>query len=172
MASEAKTSFEQAMLHAFNYLSFRARSVNEMELYLRRKGHGAETVRDVVQRLIDLHYLDDATFALGWVDGRRRAGGRGPHLLRSELAQKGVARETADRAIADAAGDQAESALAAARRRLPALRAADYPEFSRKVGGYLSRRGFSADVVWGTVKRVWQETQGAQTGTSDDNDDT
>ncbi len=170
MASEAQTPFDQAMLQAFNYLSFRARSVNEMERYLRRKGHAPETVRDVIQRLIDLHYLDDATFALGWVDSRRRAGGRGPHLLRSELAQKGVPRETADRAIADAAGDQEESALVLARKRAPTLHAADYQGFSRKLGGYLSRRGFSANVVWATVKRVWRETHGEDDGARDQDD--
>jgi regulatory protein len=137
-----------------------------MEHYLRRKGHAPETVRDVVQRLVDLHYLDDATFALAWVENRHRFGGRGPHLLRSELLQKGVARDTADRAIEDAAGEQEAVALEAARKRAQSLRAADYPEFSRKLGGYLSRRGFSSEVVWSTVKQVWRERGNAS---DDDN---
>jgi len=166
----ADEAYDQALTQAFNYLSYRSRSVNEMEQYLRRKGHPPETVRGVLQRLVDLHYLDDATFALGWVEGRRRAGGRGPHLLRSELRKKGVARETAERAIEDAAGEQDAVALDAARKRAQTLRAADLGEFSRKLGGYLSRRGFSSEVVWSTVKQVWREHGKAGSAGDDDVD--
>ena len=150
---------EQAMLQAFNYLSFRSRSVREMEQYLRKKGHAPETIDSVVKRLVDLHYLDDTHFAVSWVENRRRFGGRGPHLLRSELLQKGVTRDTADQAIEDAGGEQGAVAIAAARKKAATLRAADYAEFSRKLGGYLSRRGFSSEIVWDTVKRVWRERE-------------
>ena len=152
---------EQAMLQAFNYLSYRNRSVKEIERYLRGKGHAPETISSVVQRLIDLHYLDDAHFAVAWVENRKRFGGRGPHLLRSELLQKGVARETADEVIAGAGDDETEQALDAARKKVRTLRAADYAEFSRKLGGYLSRRGYSPDVVWDAVKRSWSEREQA-----------
>ena len=148
---------EQAMLQAFNYLSYRSRSVKEIERYLRGKGHAAETIASVVQRLTDLHYLDDTHFAVAWVENRKRFGGRGPHLLRSELLQKGVAKETADQVIAGASGGEAEQALDAGRKKAQALRAADYAEFSRKVGGYLSRRGYSSEVVWDAVKQLWSE---------------
>src|SRR5687767_6747410 len=107
---------EQAMLQAFNYLSYRSRSVKEIERYLRGKGHAPETIASVVQRLLDLHYLDDTHFAVAWVENRQRFGGRGPHQIRSELLQKGVARETADEAIADLGEDEAERALDAGRK--------------------------------------------------------
>src|SRR5688500_17492061 len=59
---------EQAMLQAFNYLSYRNRSVKEIERYLRGKGHAPETIQSVIQRLTDLHYLDDTHFAVAWVE--------------------------------------------------------------------------------------------------------
>ncbi|MGI8422723.1 MAG: regulatory protein RecX [Chloroflexota bacterium] len=148
---------EQAMMQAFNYLSYRGRSVKEMERYLRRKAHAPETISSVVQRMVDLHYLDDDHFAALWVENRQRFGGRGPHLVRSELLQKGVARETADAVIAGAGGDEEAQVLDAARKKAVTLRTADYGEFTRKLGGYLSRRGFSSDVVWDAVKRLWRE---------------
>ena len=148
---------EQATLQAFNYLSYRSRSTKEMERYLRGKGHAPETISSVVQRLTDLHYLDDAHFAVAWVENRKRFGGRGPRLLRTELLQKGVARETADEAIEDLAEGEGEHALDVGRKKAQTLRAADYTEFSRKLGGYLSRRGYSSDVVWPTVKQLWSE---------------
>ena len=151
---------EQAMLQAFNYLSYRSRSVAEMERYLRGKGHAPETVTSVISRLTDLHYLDDTTFALAWVENRQRAKPRGPHLLRSELIQKGIDKEAANQAIADASGDEEALVLDAARQKAATLKAADYPEFSRKLGGYLSRRGYSSDVVWSAVKAAWNERSG------------
>jgi regulatory protein len=152
---------ERAMMHAFNLLSFRSRSVVEMERYLRGKGYAPETIALVIGRLRDLHYLDDSTFALTWVENRQRAKPRGPHLLRSELIQKGIDKDAANQAIADASGDEEPLALEAARQKAATLKAADYPEFSRKLGGYLSRRGYSSDVVWSTVKSLWQERTGA-----------
>lgn len=158
---------ERAMLHAFNYLSYRSRSVVEMERYLRGKGYAPETLTLVIGRLRDLHYLDDSTFALSWVENRQRAKPRGPHLLRSELIQKGIDKEAANQAIADVSGNEEPLALEAARQKAATLKAADYPEFSRKLGGYLSRRGYSSEVVWSTVKTVWNERSG---GASDDDD--
>jgi regulatory protein len=163
MAAEPQpqTPYEQALLRAYNYLSYRNRSVAEMERYLERKGFAPETVASVIERLVELHYLDDAHFAVSWVESRQRAGGRGPHLLRSELRQKGVARETADEAIADLSADEGEQALDAGRKKAQTLRAADYAEFSRKLGSYLSRRGYSSEAVWEAVKRLWSERESA-----------
>jgi regulatory protein len=152
-----RDAFEQALQQAFHFLSFRNRSVAEIRRRLGQKGHPPEIVDAVLARLVDRHYVNDEVFALSWVENRQRFRPRGPHLLRTELVQKGVERETIDQALADAAGDERALARAAAARRLPALRGTDYPEFSRKLGGFLSRRGFSADVVWQVVKELWAE---------------
>jgi len=162
---------ERAFLQAFNYLSFRGRSVAEMERYLLGKDHAPETVGTVIQRLRDLHYLDDSVFALSWVENRQRSKPRGARLLRTELIQKGIARDAIDHAITQASGDEAPLALDAARKRVATLQAADYGEFSRKLGGYLSRRGYSSDVVWSTVKHLWAEHDGHGALVSDDSGD-
>src|SRR5438874_1773691 len=49
---------------------------------------------------------------------------------------------------------------AAARRKLPAIKAADYVEFGRKLGGFLQRRGFPPDVTWDVVRTLWRERTG------------
>jgi len=168
LQGEAK---ERAFLQAFNYLSFRGRSVAEMERYLLGKDHAPETVGTVIQRLRDLHYLDDSVFALSWVENRQRSKPRGARLLRTELMQKGIKRDTIDHAISEASGDETPLALDAARKRAATLRAADYGEFSRKLGGYLSRRGYSSDVVWSTVKNLWAEHRGRGAVGDRDGDD-
>ena len=160
-------SFKEGLQQAFGYLSFRARTEQELRRYLTQKGHPPETVEAVLGRLRDLHYLDDGVFAVSWVESRRRSHPRGPRLLRAELHQKGVAREVADRAIADAAGDEREQALDAARARAGAVQAADYNEFGRKLGGFLMRRGFAGEIVWDVVRQLWGERSGQRPGLAD-----
>lgn len=154
---------ERALQQAFNYLSYRPRSKQEMQRYLSQKGHASETIEEVLRKLVDYHYVDDQVFAVGWVENRQRFRPTGPHLLRAELRQKGVDRTLADQAIADVVDDEKALALEAATKRAGSLKGADYPEFSRKLGGFLSRRGFSGDVVWEVVRELWQRQTGERT---------
>lgn len=151
---------ERALQQAFNYLSFRPRSKQEIERYLVQKGHAPETIEEILRKLADYHYVDDQVFAVGWVENRQRFRPTGPHLLRAELRQKGVDHALADQAIADVMDDEKALALEAATKRADSLRAVDYPEFSRKLGGFLSRRGFSGDVVWDVVRELWRGQRG------------
>jgi regulatory protein len=151
---------QQALQQAFLYLSYRQRSEHELHRYLAQKGHAPETIEATLAKLGDYHYVDDQVFAQSWVENRQKFRPRGGRLLRAELRQKGVEREVADQAIADAAGDEREQALDAARRKLPTVKAADYGEFGRKLGGFLQRRGFPPDVTWDIVRTLWRERTG------------
>jgi regulatory protein len=153
-------SSEQALQQALLLLSYRARSEAEIRRSLEGKGHPPETVQAVIQRLQQNHFLDDEAFALTWVENRQRFRPRGARRLRAELRQKGVDAETTDRAIADAGGDERALALAVAEKRATGLDAADYAAFGRKVGGYLSRRGFAPEVVWDVVRQLWAARSG------------
>jgi regulatory protein len=155
-----RESTEQALQQALLLLSYRPRSEAEIRRALEQKGHPPETVDAAVLRLRDNHYLDDEAFALGWVENRQRFRPRGARLLRAELRQKGVDAETTDQAIADAGGDERALALAVAEKRAAGLDAEDYAAFGRKLGGFLSRRGFAPDVVWDVVRRLWAERRG------------
>jgi regulatory protein len=155
-----REAVQQALQQAFHLLSYRPRSEHELRRALARKGHAPETIEAVLKRLERYHYVDDQAFALAWIENRQRARPRGARLLRAELRQKGVEREIVDQAIDDAGGDEHTLARAAARRKLGTLKAADYGEFGRKLGGFLLRRGFDADVVWPVVRELWAEQTG------------
>jgi regulatory protein len=155
-----REALHQALQQAFNYLSYRQRSEHELRRYLAQKGHAPETIDAVLARLRDYHFVDDAVFAISWVENRRRFRPRGARLLRAELRQKGVPREVADQAMADAGGDERALAMDAATRKLATLQAADYQQFGRKLGGFLLRRGFAPDVVWEVVRDLWAQRSG------------
>ena len=148
--SSSHTKPRQPQASAFasglRLLGRRAHSRVELRRKLDRRGYSAGETEVALNRLVELGYLDDRSFAEGLV--RRRGAARGPLALSAELAARGV-----DRALADGAlsGFEPEAQLAAATRlaerlyaRKPAL---GDREMLNQVGSKLMRRGFSATTV-------------------------
>ena len=147
---------------AATFLSVRSRSVEETRRRLRQLGYPAALCDQVVERLVELRYLDDFEFARAWVESRDRARPRGELALRRELQRKGVPEET----IAEVLEMRAQAALARplpegsgspeadreAARRLLARRASSLrrePDSRRrrqKAYALLARNGFTPDV--------------------------
>jgi regulatory protein len=85
--------------------------------------------------------------------------------LRHELRQKGIADDIIANAlqVVDAESNAYRAAETQARR----LAGLDARTFRKKLGSFLLRRGFSHDIVWPVVARLWQE----QRAGSDDLDE-
>ena len=148
---------EAAMSAALRLLGQRARSVAELRTRLRRQDYTPAVVERVITRLNELGYLDDAAFAQRWIETRQRTSPRGAALLRRELRQHGIAGHVAEQAVASAAGDAYAQARRAAAPRLARLARAEFETFARRLGGYLTRRGFPANIVYAVVRDLWQE---------------
>ncbi|MAG36981.1 MAG: RecX family transcriptional regulator [Dehalococcoidia bacterium] len=148
---------EAAMAASLRLLSQRARSVAELRTRLLHQGRPPAIVERVIARLKELEYLDDAAFAQRWVETRQRTSPRGAVLLHRELQQHGIDRHVAEQAVASTAGDAHAQARRAAAPRLARLANADFEIFARRLGGFLTRRGFPAGVVYEVVRDLWQE---------------
>ncbi len=85
---------EIVMEAAATFLAVRPRSVQETRRRLTQLGYRAEMVDGVIERLLTMQYLDDATFARAWVESRDRSRPRGESALRRELIMKGIERDT------------------------------------------------------------------------------
>jgi regulatory protein len=159
------TDADVLMEAAAAFLAVRPRSVAEVRRRLRHLGYPAGLGDEVVDRLVELGYLDDIAFARAWVESRDRARPRGILALRQELQRKGVSREVADEILAERAaaaeGDpdlvggartvalEAELAAAArllARRDLALRREADPRRRRQNAYALLARHGFTPDV--------------------------
>ena len=145
------------MAAALRLLGQRARSVAELRTRLLRQDYSPAIVERVITRLKELGYLDDAAFAQRWVETRQRTSPRGAALLQRELLQHGIAGHVADQAVASAAGDAYAQARRAAAPRRARLARTDFETFARRLGGFLTRRGFPAGVVYAVVRDLWQE---------------
>ncbi|SRR6266436_3481102 len=151
-------ALQRAVDRAFNYLSFRPRSREEVRRYLRRKETPPELIESVLARLDHLDLVNDHDFASFWVETREHFSPRGAYALKNELRMKGVAREVAD-AVVDEEKDE-ERALQAGRKkalslvRLPNI---DYATFRTRLGSFLQRRGFGYEISTRTVRALWKE---------------
>lgn len=87
---------ERAYNMALHYLGYRARSLAEMERYLKGKGFPAACRRTTMERLINNRFLNDNDFAGMWVENRTRMNPKGTYALRQELLEKGIEEDLID----------------------------------------------------------------------------
>jgi regulatory protein len=156
---QQQDELEAAYDRTLNYLSYRPRSCAETQRYLQQRGVSPATAEAVIERLLRAGLLDDEAFAKYWVENREQFRPRGAYGLRSELRQKGVPKTAIESAIVGI--DESASAYRAAQRRAQRLGHLDYATFRRRLGGFLSRRGFGYGTVKDTVNRLWQEHHGS-----------
>ncbi|QBD79989.1 hypothetical protein EPA93_30010 [Ktedonosporobacter rubrisoli] len=152
---------QQAVDRAFNYISLRPRSRQEVRNYLRRKETPAELIESVLQRLDNLDLVNDHEFASFWVETREHFSPRGARALRQELRSKGVEREVVDELV-DEEQDE-ERALRSGRKKAFSLinnPGVDYNAFRTRLGSFLQRRGFSYSIAAQTVRTLWEELKG------------
>ena len=159
LALRAADERARATETALAFLAYRPRSEREVRDRLRRGGFAQESIDEVITRLYEWRYLDDADFARRWVESRTGEKPRGRRLLQQELWKKGVDRETAREAIDEADLDEAAAAEALARARLASYAGDDPAVVRRRLGAYLARRGYGYDVVRGALERAMGEAE-------------
>ena len=169
----AVTEPDAVMEAAAAFLAVRSRSVDETRKRLVHLGYPAPIVEQVLERLVEIGYLDDEAFARAWVESRDRARPRGTLALRRELQRKGVPddvvaaileeRETAAAAAADdhphdpVDPDRAAAIQLVERRASTLRREADPRRRRQKAYALLARNGFGPDVCHEVASTVAEE---------------
>ncbi len=148
---------EGAYQVARRLLAMRPRSVNEVLVKLRERGHHPPAAAEAVGRLESLGLLDDGAFARHFARVRAPRG-HGPSRLLHDLLAKGVDRRVAERAIAETADaegiDAGVQARALTLRRAAQVRGLPPRQQRRRVLAYLARRGFRGREVQEMVREV------------------
>ena len=151
-AADAEAAF-RTLLRALERRSFARVDLGRR---LIRKGHPRIAVEAAIERAFGLGLLDDAAFALTYVQ-TRAARGRGPSRLTRDLLAMGVERSVIDRALAaewPEGSDRSRVPLALAAKRAAQLGDLPRPVKRRRVLAYLARRGFSGRDITDMVARV------------------
>lgn len=157
---------EVVLAAALRFLEARQRSTAEVRRRLTGGGYREELVAGAIERLTELGMLDDAAFAQSWVESRDRAQPRGERALRSELAGKGIDRQTLDDVLSerrdriDDDGNEGGDADASAARRLLARHArtldriADPRARRNRAYALLARNGFDSETAIGAITEL------------------
>lgn len=147
-----------AMEIAARYLGARPRSRWELEGRLRRSGISDEVREAAIERLVELGYVDDESFARWWAEQRDRHAPRGRRLVEAELRQRGVQRDVVEE-LRDMERPtppnedevlprtELERARTAIERHLRGRPLPDEPRALQRLGAFLMRRGFDPETV-------------------------
>jgi len=136
---------KQTEIAAVRLLTRREHSTKDLKRKLQGRGHGAETVDRVVEKLAGKDLVSDERFAANYVAYHARRG-HGPIRIRAELRQQGAPDAVIDAAIAGAECDWEEIAAAVRRRKFGDAPPASLAERAKQAR-FLQYRGFSTDHI-------------------------
>lgn len=160
-ALKAQDASEAAYQRALRFLSYRPRSEMEIKKKLIEKGTDDKVVETVVVRLKDAQLIGDDQFARTWVENRSTFRPRSHRMLHYELRQKGVEEEIIQQALSEAENEP-ELAYQAGKSYARRLTGMDWELFRKRLGGYLSRRGFPYGMIATVTRQIWNECQSAE----------
>ncbi len=136
---------------AYGYLARRARTEQEVRVYLLAKAEtlhiAQELIDPVIAHLKEHKYINDAHFVESYVSYRLATKPKSAYALRQELKKRGVSTEALDENLSSQTIDEeglAKQALSSYWRRIENL---DPTARIRRAISFLQRRGFSYSIA-------------------------
>jgi len=150
---------EKALALAYRFLSFRPRTVFEVETYLKKKAQTYAFTPDEIQAVIELlkgqDFLNDATFIKSFVGSRNTLKPKSKRVLMMELKKCGVSPADINDYFSQNETNEDELALLALRKKMKALQnISDEKKRFIKAISFLQRRGFSYDIAKNTYRQL------------------
>ena len=143
-----KEQFSKARNKAFKLLSYRERTIKEMEDRLRKKDFSEEVIKAVVDFLLEKDYLNEKRFAEMWISSRKKHHPRGRKLIYKELKNKGVNQRIINSALDQHLTNQEEIDMAEYLKDKWLRRRTEEDSSSYKLKNYLANKGFSYDLIY------------------------
>lgn len=158
--NSGKEEIKKAKDYAFKLLSYRPRSIKEIQDRLKRKDYSSKIIFEVIKTLKRLKFLNDKEFAKMWVESRIKTRPMGRYRLYQELIQKGIDRDLIEKTLSNyQEEEEIELAKELAQKKLKrSYRNLDQVTAQRRLYGFLQRRGFSCD----TIQEVMKELRGVE----------
>lgn len=155
-----KNEFQKLYDRCLRLIAARPRSEKEIKDYLFKKlpkkhpilvSARESLIKETVNKLKKRNFLDDQVFATWWVEQRATFRPRGKLALKIELRQKGISAEIAEEII-EKMVDESALAKKAAQKKLKSLKKLAPKEFREKMAAFLSRQGFSWEIIKATLE--------------------
>ncbi len=152
---------EEALLKVksdgLSLLSFRPRSVEELCDRLRKKGHAEDAIAQAVEFFKKQGLLDDRKFAKVAAHSSLYSNPSGRRKLEADLKKKGVPQDVIKGTLDDLKDyDEKAVAFEAAKKRLETMKGIAPLKQKSRLYGFLARRGFSNDAVYGALNKLFK----------------
>ena len=129
---------------------------SEMERQLEREGFSADAIETSIAELIRSGHIRDRKYAENWIVRRQKSNPRGKTLLKHELVDRGIDKETAEQVIATVeTEDETKVALQIAQKRAKQYKRLPTHVAKRRLHGFLARRGFGSDIVRQVLEQIF-----------------
>lgn len=134
---------------SLRFLSFRSRSVSEMQKYLAKNKATENQTAEIIQKLTNLCFLNDCDFAKKWVEDRKKSHPRSLNILKLELRQKGIPSEIIEEVISSRKEEGEDLALAKSviQKLLPRIESQTDEEIKKRLISRLQSKGFSWEII-------------------------
>jgi regulatory protein len=130
---------------AVRYLARWDRTAAQVEHFLKDKGAAPAQVKQTINRLFELRYLDDHAYAKRWIESRLARKPMGRERLKAELLARGIAESFASRAVRQVLRGVDEEALA--RRALRVTQGRGGRLAPMRAARLLRQRGFEEETI-------------------------
>jgi len=134
---------------SLRFLSFRPRSVSEMQKYLVKNKATEIQIAEIIQKLNDLSFLNDIDFAEKWVEDRKKSHPRSLNILKLELRLKGISPEIIEEVISSRKeeGEDLIMAKTVIQKLLPKIERLSLDEIKKKLISRLQSKGFTWEII-------------------------
>lgn len=143
-----KEEFSKARNKAFKLLSYRERTIKEIEDRLRKKEFSEAVIKAVVDFLLEKDYLNEERFAEMWIRSRKKHHPRGRKLIYKELKNKGLNQNLINNALNQYLSSQEELEMAEYLMEKWLRRRTEEDSSSYKLKNYLANKGFNYNLIY------------------------
>ena len=145
----------RAKNYALNILREDILSKSQMAQQLEREGFRERTIKTIIAELIQSGHIRDRLYAEKWVQRRLKSNPRGRTVLKQELIDKGVDRETVEQVLAEVrTEDEKRLALQIAQKQSKKYKNLPAHVAKRRLHGFLARRGFESETISQVIEKV------------------
>jgi regulatory protein len=157
-AEEAAKAEEAARQICLRLLTTAPRTRAQLATALGRRGVPDAAAEAVLGRLCDVGLVDDAMFAVGWVESRHHGRGLAGRVLAAELRRRGVAGDNIRAALDRLEPDQeVATARALVERRIAGTAGQPLATRIRQLIGLLARKGYPQALAYRLVREALEQ---------------
>ncbi|WP_078381762.1 recombination regulator RecX [Sutcliffiella halmapala] len=145
----------KAYLSAIHYLSYRMRTEKEIERYLKEKEMEGYVIKEIIIKLKEQSYLNDAEFAIAYVRTQVQTTLKGRDVIKQELLEKGVDKNTIEDALVEYSYEtELEHAIKLVHKNHSKYKKDAFKIMIQKVEQALKRKGYSFSIIKDAVSEA------------------